>query len=280
MKLDSISNCIGSFGATVKGAAKLLVLSRRPTVSKSGGGERLVVLGNGPSLRETIARSGDALKASRLMAVNFMANTPEFFALRPEYYILADPHFFAPAGTDPNVDRFWENIARVDWPITLFVPAREAKRIPRVEGENIKVERFNPVGFEGYDWAKNLAYASGRGMPRPRNVLIAAIMVGIQAGFRDIVIVGADHSWPRTLSVNDENEVVSIQPHFYEDNSKEKERVTATYKNIRLHEIMLSFHVAFKAYHEIARYASRRGVKIMNATPGSFIDAFPRGELK
>ncbi len=116
-------------------------------------------------------------------------------------------------------------------------------------------------------------------MPRPRNVLIPAIMVGMAMGYKEIFIIGADHTWTRTLEVDDDNNVVSVQPHFYKDNEEEKQRVTSVYRNVRLHDMLLSMHLAFKSYHTIARYARERGVRIVNATPGSFIDAFQRERL-
>ena len=116
-------------------------------------------------------------------------------------------------------------------------------------------------------------------MARPRNVLIVAIMVAMKMGYRTIYLTGADHSWTRTLEVDDDNTVVSIQPHFYKDNDEEHARVASVYKNIRLHQLLLSFHIAFKAYFTIARYAAHRGVEIYNSTPASFIDAFPRRPL-
>ena len=117
------------------------------------------------------------------------------------------------------------------------------------------------------------------GMPRPRNVLIPAIMLAIATGYTDISIVGADHSWMTSLSVTDENEVVSIQPHFYADSDHEQARVRHEYRGYRLHQIVESFAIAFRSYHHIADYAASRGVKIYNATPGSFLDAFPRRPL-
>ena len=116
-------------------------------------------------------------------------------------------------------------------------------------------------------------------MPRPRNVLIPAIMIAIKAGFKTIHLTGADHSWLRTIGVNDNNEVESIQPHFYADDKRELRRSAAEYRGYRLHDILQSFTVAFRSYHEIARFAAKEGVKIYNSTPGSFIDAFERRGL-
>ena len=113
-------------------------------------------------------------------------------------------------------------------------------------------------------------------MPRPRNVLIPSIMLGIALGFSTIYVAGADHSWTRTLSVDDDNRVVSIQPHFYKEDEREEKRVRKDYMNYPLHMILQSFYVAFRSYFTIARYARHRSVKIFNITPGSFIDAFPR----
>lgn len=121
--------------------------------------------------------------------------------------------------------------------------------------------------------------APGMAMPRPRNVLIPSLMLAIAMGYAEIVVVGADHTWMQTLSVTDDNEVVSVQPHFYNDGKEEQARVRHEYRNYRLHQIVESFAVAFKSYHDIANFATSRGVSIINATPGSFIDAFPRGSL-
>ena len=95
-------------------------------------------------------------------------------------------------------------------------------------------------------------------------------------GYRQIYIVGADHSWTRTLDVDSENRVVSVQPHFYKEDEKERQRVTALYKTIPLHQMLESLTTAFRSYHVIADYANRAGYEIYNSTPQSFIDAFPR----
>jgi hypothetical protein len=107
-------------------------------------------------------------------------------------------------------------------------------------------------------------------------VLIPAIMAGIWLGYKEISIVGADHSWMQSIWVDDNNNVVSVQPHFYKDDEKEQKRVDSEYKGYRLHQIINSFYVAFKSYHNIERFARSRGVKIYNATQGSYIDAFER----
>ncbi len=270
---DSLSDFLNATGATLKSVAKLVFQTGRPTVSRHPEGSKLIIMGNGPSLSQTIADHSALLMHNPTMAVNFAANTEEFFRLKPRYYILADPHFFE--SEHENVVRLRQNLTRIDWEMTLFIPVKAHLNIKDAPA-TLKIERYNPIGIEGYEWFERMAYNSGRGMPRPRNVLIPAIMVGILIGYKEIIITGADHSWTSTLSVDSRNRVVSVQPHFYKESTSEQQRISSVYEGVKLHEIIHSFYVAFKAYHDIECYARKRGVRILNATPGSFIDAFER----
>lgn len=273
---------LDELGATLKGAGKVLLLSRpgaagRYRAARSG---RIFILGNGPSLREAIDRFGARLADEDTLAVNFALNAPEIQALRPGRYVLADPHFFRRSGEDANVDALWENIGRADWSLTLFVPAAfVAAARARLASPTVIVKPFNAVGVEGFRAFRRRVYKSALAMPRPRNVLIPSVMLAIWSGYKTIVLLGADHSWMKTLAVSDDNEVVSVQPHFYKEDSREEKRVRHEYRGYRLHHIVESFAVAFKAYHHIAEFASAEDVEIVNATPGSFIDAFRRADL-
>lgn len=279
-----LSDSISTAAKSLKSIVKIILQSRRHTIShipEDEASRPLIIMGNGPSLADTIRLHSQALHSNPTLAVNFAANAPEFTSLKPRYYLLADPHFFT-RKDDANVARLTDNLATaVTWEMTLFVPVQSIGSVASGIKSNpaIKIETFNAVGVEGWQWLEGTAFRSGRGMPRPRNVLIPSIMVGILMGYRQIYITGADHSWTRTISVNDRNEVVSIQPHFYKEDKKEIERVRTDYLRYPLHQIPYSFYVAFKSYFAIARHASRIGVEIYNATPESFIDAFPRKPL-
>lgn len=269
---------LAATGKSLKSIVKIALSTRRSGVKREEGADTIIIMGNGPSLADAIAGSRESLLRYPTMAVNFAANAPEFRELQPAYYVLADPHFFNNA-SDPNVSRLIGNLNRVDWPMTLYVPFAARNVDALITNSNVTVGRFNAVAVEGWRWLERAAYSSGRGMPRPRNVLIPSIMIAMQAGFRNIYVAGADHSWMRTLEVNECNEVVSVQPHFYKEDEQEVKRVRTEYLRYPLHEIVYSFYVAFKAYHDIERYAAGCGVNIYNATPGSFIDAFRRSGL-
>jgi len=275
---DSVAGFASRLGNSAKSILKMLLQGRRATIAKSrqDTSKPLIILANGPSLNTTIAESLPTLLSHPTMAVNFAANAPEFFSLRPRYYVLIDPHFFSGNG-DPNLLKLWENLRRVDWPMALIIPARERHRVPASLCHEILT--VNDIAVEGFTTLEHTAFSRAWGMPRPRNVLIPAIMAAIAMGFKDIYLTGADHSWMKTISVNDRNEVVSIQPHFYKDDDKELKRIRTDYLNRPLHTILDSFRIAFASYHAIARFAAAKGVRIVNSTPGSFIDAFPRAPL-
>lgn len=259
--------------------AKTLLKSRRPSGASAPAGRTLVIMGNGPSLRSFIEAGPEVREGFDLMAVNFAANAPEFRALRPQLYILADPHFFNGFATDPNVRRLWENLSAVNWPMVLWLPLSHKAMVWPLIGSpapQVELRWFNLTPVEGRGPLARALISHGYGMPRPRNVLIPAIMTALRSGYRRIYLVGADHTWSRTLWVDEENRVVSVQPHFYKDNEKESARVASEYAGYHLHDILGSLTIAFRSYFDIREYADCIGAEIINATPGSFIDAFPR----
>ena len=265
---------------SIKAAAKMLLQSR-PVVKAAdrASAPEIIILANGPSLNQTIAEHADRLAATPSLAVNFMANAPQFQQLKPRYYVLADPHFFVGLEHD-NVKSLWANIAAVNWPLTLFVPRTRLKIARKLlANSQVRVATYNFVGIEGFAWLERLAFSRGWATPRPRNVLILALMAAISAGYTRIYITGADHSWMETIRVTDDNRVVSIQPHFYTDSKAEQLRSATEYRGYRLHQIIDSFRIAFESYHHLQRYATAAGITILNATPNSYIDAFPRTTL-
>ena len=273
--LEFIERSLASAKSMVK-----IALQSRPlqTVKQKPEGGRVIIMGNGPSLADNIREDLDFLRSAPSIAVNYAALTPEFELIKPAYYVLADPHFFK-EGASENQQLLCERMRHIDWPVTLFVPAKYLHAARKMFTGVSEMATYNGVGVEGFEWLQNFAFGHGLGMPRPRNVLIPSIMTAISLGFKEIIILGADHSWTKSLDVSDSNEVVTVQPHFYAENEKEEQRIRHVFKDTRLHTVLESFAIAFRSYHSIAAYAKKSGVDIINATPGSFIDAFPRRKV-
>lgn len=276
--MEKISEIVSDASSSIKSIIKMALLSR-PMSRKYrsvGYGRRILILGNGPALAQDLAEHMPEIVHGPSMEVNFAANAPEFFKIRPEFYIMIDPAFFIMPFSE-MVEKLNANLKKVDWDMKLFVPMdKVSQTIATIDNHNIHVIGINPVGVEGWGWLESWAYTTGLGMPRPRNVLIAAVMAAISLGFKEIYLLGADHSWSRTLSVDEENYVVSVQPHFYKDDPVAVKKSREFFKNVKIYEVMESYAIAFRSYHRIKDYAKKKGIEIYNATTGSFIDAFPR----
>lgn len=277
MNLEKAVGGLKALGAGLATLAKVALRSKwvggkAPAVAS---GRPVVVMGNGPSLRHTLDNERSLLLESDLMAVNFFPLAPEWRELRPSHLVLADPHFFAEP-LDPKVAELWESVSRADWPLTLHVPADRLATARRLAGEAPALAPMNLTPAEGSRWLRHRLFRRGLAMPRPRNVLVPALMEALRMGCRDIRLAGADHTWTRTLAVDDRNRVVSVQPHFYADTEGEQQRIDAVYAGVRLHEVLFSMATALRSYFDVAAWASELGATVLNISPGSFIDAFPR----
>lgn len=279
MILNKIQSAAGKLGATLASFIKIPIMSRRPSPKSRDRKDTIIIMGNGPSLRDAMEQDRDVLMSYPRLAVNLSALTPDFRDLRPDYYILADIAFFLKEKTG-KVPQLWEALRSVDWQMTLFLPAT-ARKMPEVKSlpANITLKFYNLTPAEGFRCVMHPLYDSGLAMPRPRNVLIPSIISSMREGFRKIVLIGADHNWSKTLWVTERNRVVSVQPHFYKDDDAELRRAEEIFKNVHIHDVYENYAIAFRSYFNVKAYADRRGVEILNATPGSFIDAFPRIRL-
>lgn len=279
MILNKIQSAAGKLGATLASFIKIPIMSRRPSPKSRDRKDTIIIMGNGPSLRDAMEQDRDVLMSYPRLAVNLSALTPDFRDLRPDYYILADIAFFLKEKTG-KVPQLWEALRSVDWQMTLFLPAT-ARKMPEVKSlpANITLKFYNLTPAEGFRCVMHPLYDSGLAMPRPRNVLIPSIISSMREGFKKIVLIGADHNWSKTLWVTERNRVVSVQPHFYKDDDAELRRAEEIFKNVHIHDVYENYAIAFRSYFNVKAYADRRGVEILNATPGSFIDAFPRIRL-
>lgn len=279
--LDNIQKWAASLEQTLLSMVKIPLKSRRPSALPTGlsNPDELVILANGPSLNTIVSAHRDFIDRRTLLAVNFCATSPMFTDLKPELYLIADPLFWI---VDEKRDALFGALAeKTDWPLHLFMPARsrsDRKWQTMLAGNpNITVHIYNSTPVEGFRRFTDAVYRHGLGMPRPHNVLIPSIATALRMPFKKIYLAGADHSWLPEITVTEQNEVLMHQKHFY-DSGKSKAD-TVKQENLsaaRLHTILYHMHVAFKAYFTLRDHAERLGKEIVNITPGSYIDAFPR----
>lgn len=244
--------------------------------------DELLILANGPSLNKTIEDGNDFLKGKTLLAVNFFVNSPRFTELRPELYLIADPLFWLVP--EKRQQLFGGLAEKTTWPMTLFIPHRALKNKewkPLLIGNSqIKVVVYNTTPIEGFQGFCNWVFHKGWGVPRPHNVLIPSIAVGLRMQFKKIYLAGADHSWLPEIRVTDDNVVLMHQKHFYDQGSSKADTVKQEdLQSARIYTILYHMYVSFKSYHILEAYAQWLRKEIINITPASYIDAFRRMKI-
>ena len=252
----------------------------------------VVILGNGPSFSDTLIKYESLLAKMETLGVNSMIITEDFLKFKPVYYVLAAPSYFQP---DEDVSELYihtNNITynafleKIDWNMTLFVPivARKSNRMHDLISKNkfISVVYYNPTPIEGLKSINNLLFGLRLGMPRPHNVIIPSIMNLIWSGYKEIYIVGADHSWLSEITITENNEVLVHQKHFYDENESKPMimELRNTKKARKLHDVLEKFYFSFRGYWELIPFAEKMNVKIYNASEVSMIDAFERKKLE
>lgn len=281
---DWITDSVNSLISVIR----ILLLSKFKVAIKKQYDGDVVILGNGPSLPATIAAHRKFLEGKQLLCVNLFSDTDHFEQLKPKHYVVVSPNMWS-GKPDPrtveNRRKVWSSLAKkTSWPMQLYLPyeadrTKDWKEIIR-SNANIRVVYFNRTPVDGHGFLRHFLFKKGYGMPRPHNVIIPSLFLSVNLGFDEIYLIGADHSWLPETSVDDENNVLVCQKHFYDENEARPEGMIKNNEGLRkLHEVLEKWMISFKSYFIIREYAESQNVKIWNATPGSFIDAFDRIKL-
>ena len=277
-KLEKLYNKFGEFGNTVLSILKIVALNKKSeNIDIANPKNELVILGNGPSLRPLLNDKKEFLEDKDLMVVNFSSVSDDYQDLKPKFYLMMDPLFFN--NKEISDKAFIPMVDKTNWEMTLFVSSYSFK-YPEwqklvASNKNIKVVSFNPVPIEGIKAVSHYLYKKQYGMPRPRNVLVACLMVALQKlPYKTIFLGGADHSWLQEIWVDDNNVVHEDRAHFYD-----KGKTTHVVSNRPIYELIEGMYVAFKSYHQVESFAKECNTKIYNITKGSYIDAFERKSI-
>jgi hypothetical protein len=285
---NRLSLQVQEFNNTWISLLKMVVRYRRSSVPPLVDCDTCYILGNGPSLKLSLIKHLDLLKQNDVVCVNHFSQSEYFELLKPKHYVLLDGLFFlySPNGDGrDDIKATFDGLRKINWNMNIYVPIR-AKKSPIVteilnNHPFIKFFYFNQIVVSGYNWFKFFAYKNGLGMPQCQNVLGASIFVCINAGYKKIYLLGADHSWHEQISVLNDNRIVLHDKHFYDENDGKKVVLTTTsHRNANtMPSLFFSLYKAFKVYAVLNDYSESRNCKIYNASEISYIDAFERKKI-
>ena len=277
------NNIINTFFSLIKIIIKSrLKIAKIPAINSS----TCIVLGNGPSLKDSFEEHMDFIKSHPLICVNGFVMSKEYSILKPTNYILIDSGFWI-GNNDVTNNILTAIIKDTTWDLNLFVPydAHNAEKINSMPQKNkhIKINYINYVVFRGFKKIAHLFFLRNIAMPQCQNVVVAALFIAINSGVKEIYLLGGDHTWHQNLIVNNKNEVCLKDEHFYDD--KKVIGLRKLYKSAYSNEVstmeetFISLAKAFTGYTSLKYYAQSKKVKIFNASKISFIDVFERKQL-
>ena len=287
--LEQLQSIIIQTLQSIATVLKVLVRSKFGVKFPKASGERMIILGNGPSLREVVETYQHQLSSETLWAVNYFANSEYYEKLKPKYYLFVGPEFWRDNIREKSINlrnQLFDNLeSKTSWEMTMFVPVEctnstffknRIKKIP-----HIKFVAYNPTPIEGFRSFNHLLFKMNLGMPRPHNVIIPCLMIALNLGYKQIYLTGVEHSWLPGIFVNENNEALFRNQHFYDKNKVASHSMYKVgIRTRKLHEILEKFMLTFRGYFVIKDYQKTLGTNIYNCTDGSFIDAFERKKLE
>lgn len=222
----------------------------------------LSILLNGPSLSKTL-KYLDRDKTDVCM-VNFAISTELYEQMKPEFICLADPVFFT---TDKKLFEYYKRIKEINPKQVIFYP--NYVNIVHLKKWKFKLKRVYTADdlFDVNKYSKKLLEKNLMA-PYFINVGIMALYVGIQLGYKEIFLHGADFSFFKTFSVNERLEVEMEDVHFYGTEKVSKEC------NMRRH--MQCVEEAISQFYIMEKYAKAEHAKIINMSDESMLDCFER----
>lgn len=250
---------------------------------------RMIIIGNGPSLNKTVELYEQQLHEADCVMVNFSASTSLFERIRPKYYLLADPGFLHSEANREAMNALLNALKeKTAWPMTIILPdflrAWKESAILQ-ENENITMLSYNNSSQKINDDELFQALDENRVGPPAQTVLNAAVWLSIYWGYQETYIVGADMSYLKDVYVGQKNNVVyTIDRHFYNNNEvcpEEIEPEKGGHKlGMTMEQLLDAVHIMFQSYRQLSGYAKWKGVKLYNASEYSMIDCIERKKLK
>ena len=237
------------------------------------------VIGNGPSFKEILDHDYKIFLNSEVFVVNLFCLNEYFEKIKPNNYVVADIGFWI----DTNDERILEiqksfkiRMNSITWEVNLFVPSDASIEFYNslVINKKLNVIKYNRTPVEGLKLFSHIFYKYNLGMPRPENVIVAAIFLAINSGNLKIDLYGIDFSSVETFFIDDDNNICVRPKHFY---SKKDE--VLKYRHLKNDEFKISLSSmasALDSYEKLNEYAINKNVTIINKTNPSYVEAFTK----
>lgn len=290
--LQSVARGFAAITNTIKSILFVCIFSGfRPKITEIRSDENVdcVILGNGPSMKESMNELLPFLKGKKVMCTNDFVDSPFFEKIQPNYYIFADPTYWSRHASERSkrlFHRYQEIFARVSWDMVILMPyaARKWNYFIDIPARNphIQLCLINTVEVPCFRKMQFWLYRKNLSMVPMQNVLAAAIFVVLNLGFKKVYLLGADHSWHESLIIDEKNDLYLVNKRFQDTKDATRSPFMvdpAEKEKYDMHKLFRDLSRMFLGYKELEEYAKSIGAKVYNATSHSYIDAFERTDV-
>ncbi len=238
------------------------ILSQNKTLKNSHRGKRCFILATGPSINEQ-----DLKKLSGEFCIsisNFFVHK-DFNVIRPKYHVFAESH--DPITENQMATWFYDAEKHFTPEIQVLMSAHD-----KPTSDKIRLFSKQKIFYHLIDYRRQLSPSSEinfkHRIPAIQTATHIAIYLALYLGAKEICLLGCDHDWILRQWEN---------KHFYFENQNvlfEHKKVLK--KTVDMETEFKNYLKLWDIYKRIRDYGERRGVKIWNCTPGSFLDVFPK----
>ena len=224
------------------------LVSRNLSIRDSHKGERCFILATGPSLNNANADQLASLSKEHTFAVNSFYKSKIASDVSPSYYVLMDNHYWGALSDD--FERIHSKF--VSKAPTFITDVRAKSFVPKEAHAYFLHTKNYPIARARADMSGNMSITM--------NVVGTAILSAIHMGFSEVYLMGLDHSLFANLTNN----------HCYDDSLD-----TTELPKFNLAFYLKYYHLATEFHYLITKTAQEKGVKIVNLSEGSLLDAYP-----
>ena len=243
--------------------------------------ETCYVLGNGPSLAVSLKNS-KIENQKNIFVVNNFVLSEHYCLLKPKYYVFADPGYWDDTSHFEEYLKSQAILQKIanetNWEINIIAPisAEKCFRKHFSTKNNFKLYFVNKYCIDSKHKFVYFLYENYYTCPCFQNVIVLVTFLALNFGFKEINLLGVEHSWTENIRVNKENQVCLSDKHFYEIEAKLSPWIKLDGSVYKMSEILTDLSKMFRGYYYLKYYAKYKKAIIYNCTPNSYIDAFER----
>lgn len=255
--LDRIAGMLQKI-VILSGSSKRILIRNKIFENKHKG-QRAFVIVNGPSLKE---QNIEKLKDELTFVVSGFFKHPVIDKWQPSYYSILDKTFFEPTKKSAI---FFKDLNEKIKDSTFFIPLYRGYKANK-ERKILQTENVYYIAMAGLPDLNNDLTTVVQAF---ESVSVFSLSQAIYMGCSPIYLIGFDHDYLAHRG---------IDRHFYEGGTLEGHISSHTpMSEMNTYDSeMMSNYKHWQNYRSLKNIASQKGIKIINATDGGFLDLFER----